>query len=490
MKNRFRNNTAENNSLVAVFRAIFSQAFHTKPAYTMIRPDEKLADFVIDEGLMSELHGWIERLRASHSIDSPITHAVLITGDAGTGKSLLACAVAGEAGVPLFSLALGAITAQDLSRLAQQARAAAPAVVLVEALDENGQPEPHHDHGSQCAAQLAAELERLAADPQILLLGTARCARQVDPVLLQAGRFERQITLDLPDRQARQQILAIQTRSLKLAKDVNLGMIARVTTGFSGGDLAGLCRQATQCSALRGDVQTNMADFEQAVDQTLLAIAGRSLVNEQTRRILAYHEAGHALAAWINPAVEPIPRASLLHRWQMDFSPQDVPGYDHVGLSKDYLLASLSVLLAGRAGEEIGIGEITTGAENDLVVATELAHRMVSRWGMGRLGPVSFDQLAAREPRSAGESAAYSETTAARIDQDVQELLKSQYQAVCQQLKDSRQALDRLAEALLDDETVGQKEIARILGPRPFHLGEDHDLSVDMSEVQQPSKIN
>lgn len=225
-----------------------------------------------------------------------------------------------------------------------------------------------------------------------------------------------------------------------------------------------------------------MSDFEEALDQILINSPHKLLLNEQERKIAAYHEAGHAFVAWFSPEVDPLHKVTIIPQGQASLSGKPLPRDDHVSYSKDYLLARLAVLLGGRAAEEVVIGQVTSGGENDLFEATQLARRMVTRWGMGRLGPVALEPR--NEPLLSGnkenQECNYSEETAARIDQDIQDLLKTRSAAVKKLLTESRSQLDQLVEALLQQETVTQSEMVRILGPR---LNESADHPNQLVEV-------
>jgi cell division protease FtsH len=282
------------------------------------------------------------------------------------------------------------------------------------------------------------------------------------------------VTVGLPDRQGREGILSIHTRKLHLAQDVNLGMIARTTPGFRGADLANLCNEAALIAARKGSDQVSMADFEEALDRILLGADRSPLLNEQNRRVVAYHEAGHALVAWLSPSSDPVHKVTIVPRGCALGVTEQLPGDNHYNYSKEYLLSRLAVMLGGRASEEIAVGEITTGAENDLIEATRLARRMVTRWGMGRLGPMALD-IHDEQPFLGNEMTQgreYSEATAARIDQDVQELLKERHSAATGLLTKNRARLDALAESLLRDETIDQDNLERILGPRSYGASE------------------
>jgi cell division protease FtsH len=256
---------------------------------------------------------------------------------------------------------------------------------------------------------------------------------------------------------------------LRLAADVDLALLAGTTPGLSGADLANLCNEAALIAARADHGLVAMADFEEALDKVLLGRARSVLLDAAERRVVAYHEAGHALVAWRTPAADPVHKVTIIPRGRALGGTEQLPKEDRYNYSRTDLLARLAVLLGGRTAEELVLGDVTTGAENDLVAATQLARQMVTRWGMGSLGLIAF-QADAEHPFLGYELAQgrdYSEATAARIDQDVQRLLSERQEVVRQLLTDAREQLDRLALALLAEETINEEELVRILGPRP-----------------------
>jgi cell division protease FtsH len=277
------------------------------------------------------------------------------------------------------------------------------------------------------------------------------------------------VTITLPDRRGREGILRIHTRTLRLAADVDLALLAQTTTGFSGADLANLCNEAALLAARNNREQVTMADFEEAVDKVLLGGIRPLLLDDHERRIIAYHESGHALVAWFTPAADPVHKVTIIPRGQALGVTEQLPGEDHYNYSREALLARLAVMLGGRTAEELALGDITTGAENDLVEATRLARRMVTRWGMGNVGLAAF-QADEEQPFLGYELAQgrdYSEDTAARIDQDVQRLLEESHQAAHGLLSGAREQLDHLVDKLLQEETIDRDALVQILGSRP-----------------------
>jgi cell division protease FtsH len=428
-----------------------------------------------------------------HELGAHIPRGVLLVGPPGTGKTLLARAVAGEAGVPFFSISASefvemfvGVGASRVRSLFEQAKAAAPAIVFIDELDAVGRRRGAgvgtvNDEREQTLNQLLGEMDGFDERQEVIVMAATNRPDVLDPALLRPGRFDRQVTVGLPDRQGREGILRIHTRHLRLAPDVDLSIIARNTMGFSGADLANLCNEAALVAARHNHNEVAMADFDEAADKILLGGERPRLVDAQERRVVAYHETGHALVAWLTPAADPVHKITIVPHGRALGVTQQLPGEDRYNYSRTYLMARLAVMLGGRTAEEIAFGDVTTGAEKDLVEATRLARRMVTRWGMGNLGPVAFS--ADEEQPFLGYKFAqerdFSEATAALIDQDVQRLLDERHEAVRRLLMRARGQLDLLAETLLKEETMGQEELIRILGPRPeeteekLHVQED-----------------
>jgi len=448
------------------------------------RPNVTFNDIAGADEAKAELQEVVDFLRHPqkyHDIGAHIPRGVLLVGPPGTGKTLMARAVAGEAEVPFFNISasefvemfvgVGASRVRDLFELA---KAAAPAIVFIDELDAVGRRRGAglgtvNDEREQTLNQLLVEMDGFDERHEVILLAATNRPDVLDPALLRPGRFDRQVTVGLPDRQGREGILRIHTQGLRRAPDVDLTLLARTTTGFSGADLANLCNEAALNAARHDREQVTMADFDEVVDKVLLGGVRTLLLNDQERRVVAYHEAGHALVAWLTPEADPVHKVTIIPRGRALGVTEQLPGEDHYNFNRTYLLARLAVMLGGRTAEEIAIGDITTGAESDLVEATRLARRMVTRWGMGDLGLVAF--RADEEHPFLGYELAqgrdYSEATAARIDQEVQRLLEERHEAVRHLLTDAQTKLERLVQALLHDETIGRDALTRILGARP-----------------------
>jgi cell division protease FtsH len=435
---------------------------------------------------LQEVVGFLRYPDRYYELGAHIPLGMLLVGPPGTGKTLMARAVAGEAGVPFFHLSASefvemfvGVGASRVRDLFDQAKSAAPAIVFIDELDAVGRRRGAglgavNDEREQTLNQLLVEMDGFDERQEVILLAATNRPDVLDPALLRPGRFDRQVVVSLPDRAGREGILRIHTRSLRLAPSVDLTAIARATTGMSGADLANLCNEAALIGARYDHRQIERADFDEAIDKILLGAARSLMLDDQERQVIAYHEAGHALVAWLTPMADPVHKVTIIPRGRPLGVTEQLPEDDHYNYSRNYLLARLAVMLGGRAAEETVIGDITTGAENDLVQATRLARRMITRWGMGRLGAVAFE-ADETQPFLGYELARgrdYSESTAAQIDEEVRQLLAERHQLVSRLLKENRSRLDRLAEALLQDETIDQAELARLLGPhqRPTQL--------------------
>ncbi len=430
---------------------------------------------------LMEVVDFLRNPQKYHDIGARIPRGVLLVGPPGTGKTLMAKAVAGEAGVPFFSISASefvemfvGVGASRVRDLFQQAKSSAPAIIFIDELDAVGRRRGAgvgavNDEREQTLNQLLVEMDGFDEREEVIVLAATNRPDVLDPALLRPGRFDRQVTVGLPDYQGRLGILKIHTRKLKLADDVDLKLLAAATPGFSGADLANLCNEAALVAARHDRTIVTMNDFYEAQDKIILGGARTLLLDEQDRKVIAYHEGGHTLVAWFTPEADPVIKVTIIPRGRALGVTEQLPGKDQYNLSKRYLLARLAVMLGGRSAEEIVFDEITTGAENDLVEATKLARRMVTRWGMSELGLVAF-QSDEEQPFLGYELASgrdYSEATAARIDRAIQNLLEDRHAYARDMLHTHRDKLDALAQALLEHETLTQEQLKELLGPRP-----------------------
>ncbi len=452
--------------------------------YSPDRPKVTFADVAgADEAKadLTEVVDFLQHPGKYLEIGAKIPRGVLLVGPPGTGKTLLGRAVAGEAGTPFFSISgsefvemfvgVGASRVRDLFT---QAKAAEPSIVFIDELDAVGRRRGAglgavNDEREQTLNQLLVEMDGFDERQQVIILAATNRPDVLDPALLRPGRFDRQVVVPLPDWRGREGILRIHTRHLHLAEGVDLQRLARTATGLSGADLANLCNEAALHAARQNRTEVAMDDFEQAWDKIVLGAERSTVLTPRDRRIVAYHEGGHAVVAWLTPGADLVRKVTIVPRGRALGVTEQLPTEDRYNMSRTELLARIDVMLGGRTSEALVIGDITTGAENDLLQATQLARRMITRWGMGELGPVAFSSEE-EQPflgRQISQGRDYSEATASRVDQEVEHVLAERQAGVHQLLEGARPRLDALAAALLKDETVTGDELTRILGPRP-----------------------
>ena len=430
---------------------------------------------------LREVVEFLRQPQKYHDVGARIPRGVLLVGPPGTGKTLLARAVAGEADVPFFNLSasefvemfvgVGASRVRDLFK---QAKDSAPAIVFIDELDAVGRRRGAglgtvNDEREQTLNQLLVEMDGFDERHEVILLAATNRPDVLDPALLRPGRFDRQVVVGPPDKKGRLGILKIHTRELRLAGDVKLDVLAGVTTGMSGADLANLCNEAALLAARLEHHHIQMEDFETALDKIILGAARPLTMDTNDLRVIAYHEAGHAIVAWFTPEADPVHKVTIIPHGMALGVTEQVPGEDKYNYGRSYLLARLAVMMGGRVAEELAIGEITTGAENDLKEATRLARKMVSRWAMTDFGLMTLDSDD-EQPflgYELSQGRGYSEATAASVDEAVQNLLKGRYKYTQECLTNKRAALDALVSALMEHETVTQEEMEKIIGPKP-----------------------
>lgn len=409
-----------------------------------------------------------------------IPKGVLLVGPPGTGKTLLARAIAGEADVPFFSISgsdfvemfvgVGASRVRDLFN---QGKRNAPCIIFIDEIDAVGRHRGAglgggHDEREQTLNQLLVEMDGFESNEGIIIMSATNRPDVLDPALLRPGRFDRQIVVSIPDVKGREAILKVHAKKTPLSPDVDLSIIARGAPGFSGADLANLVNEAALIAARRGKQAIDMDDFEQAKDKVLMGVERRSLIISETeKRNTAYHEAGHALVAKMLPNSDPIHKVTIIPRGRALGLTQQLPIDERHTYSREYLLDSITILLGGRAAEEIALNHMTTGAGNDIERATEIVRKMVCEWGMSeRLGPVSFGKN--EEHLFLGREVArhreISERTAQEIDAELKDIVSWSYERARAILTENLDTLHSIANMLLKKESLDGKEIDSIIG--------------------------
>jgi len=403
---------------------------------------------------------------------------VLLMGPPGTGKTLLARAVAGEANVPFFSISgsdfvemfvgVGASRVRDLF---EQGKNNSPCIIFIDEIDAVGRHRGAgigggHDEREQTLNQLLVEMDGFEDNSGTVIIAATNRPDVLDPALLRPGRFDRRVVVNRPDIKGREGILTVHTKKLPLSEDVNISVLARGTSGFSGADLANLVNEAALNAARYDQKSVRMIDLEFAKDKVLMGAERRSMViSEKEKRIIAVHEAGHALLATLLPHAEPIHKVTIIPRGMALGLTQQLPTDEKHNYSREYLQAQIAILLGGRIAEEIAIGSITTGASNDLERATDLARRMVCEWGMSdAMGPLTFGKKEEQIflGREIAQHQDYSEDTAEKIDQEVNKIVTDNYTRANNMLVEFKQKLLEIAEALLIYETLDAEQIKRI----------------------------
>jgi cell division protease FtsH len=403
---------------------------------------------------------------------------ILLMGPPGTGKTLLAKATAHEAGVPFFSISgsefiemfvgVGASRVRDMF---QEARKRAPALIFIDEIDSVGRVRGTglgggNDEREQTLNQVLAEMDGFSAHEAVVVLAATNRPDVLDPALLRPGRFDRKVTLELPQQSARLAILAVHTRKVPLAVDVNLEEVARMTVGFSGADLANLVNEAALLAARRASSEVTREDLNKAHDRVVMGSERKDLLNPSERLRTAVHESGHAIAAIKLPEADPVRQVSIIPRGRALGVTEQLPVEDRHNYPEPYLASRLSVLLGGRCAERLMMGNVSSGAANDLEQATRLARMMVAQWGMSdTIGPVHF-HLGSEHPFLGYEMTQekdFSEDTARRIDEEVRRIISEAEQRTSEVLESNKDALQRLVDALLEQETLDAAAIQALM---------------------------
>jgi cell division protease FtsH len=428
---------------------------------------------------LEEIIAFLREPKKFTRLGGRIPKGVLLVGPPGTGKTLLARAVAGEAGVPFFSISgsdfvemfvgVGASRVRDLF---MQGKKHAPCIIFIDEIDAVGRHRGAglgggHDEREQTLNQLLVEMDGFESNDGVILIAATNRPDVLDPALLRPGRFDRRVVVPRPDLRGRLAILRVHTRRVPLADDVELEVLARGTPGFVGADLQNLVNEAALLAARRDAQRVAMTDFEMAKDKVLLGAERRSLIlSDEDKRVTAYHEGGHALVALLTEGSDPVHKVTIIPRGMALGLTQTLPAEDRYNLTQRQMLAMIKHAMGGRAAEELVFGHLSTGASDDLRQATRMAREMICRFGMSEaIGPVSFDEESGDVflGRDFVTRKNYSEKTAEQIDGEVRRLLSQLYSEAKAVLADNRPMLDRIAEALLERETLETADLKRLL---------------------------
>ena len=458
----------------------------------------------VDEA-KEELHEIIEFLKEPqkfNKLGGKIPKGVLLVGPPGTGKTLLAKAIAGEANVPFFSISgsdfvemfvgVGASRVRDLF---EQGKKNSPCIIFIDEIDAVGRHRGAglgggHDEREQTLNQLLVEMDGFENNEGVILIAATNRPDVLDPALLRPGRFDRQVMVDRPDVKGREGVLKVHTATVPLTENVDLKIIARGTPGFTGADLANLVNEAALLAARDDKKCVGNDDFESAKDKVLMGVERRSMViSEKEKRTTAYHEAGHALVALKLPGTDPLHKVTIIPRGRALGVTMQLPEDEKHTYPRNFLYNNLAIFMGGRVAEEICLGQMTTGAGNDIERATEMARKMVCEWGMSeKMGPLTYgtkeEQVFLGKDFSQQKN--FSDQTAKLIDQEVKALVMSGYEKACEIITEHRDSLEKMALALLDRETLNASEIKEIINGKIPPVGGD-ETKVESEGVAPPS---
>ena len=428
---------------------------------------------------LQEVVTFLKKPERFTAVGAKIPKGVLLVGPPGTGKTLLAKAIAGEAGVPFFSISgsefvemfvgVGASRVRDLFKKAKEN---APCIIFIDEIDAVGRQRGAgigggNDEREQTLNQLLTEMDGFEGNTGIIIIAATNRPDVLDSALLRPGRFDRQVMVDAPDIKGRLEVLQVHARNKKLAEDISLEAIARRTPGFTGADLANLLNEAAILTARRRKEAVTMREIDDAVDRVVAGMEGTPLVDSKSKRLIAYHEIGHAIVGTLLKHHDPVQKVTLIPRGQAQGLTWFTPSEDQSLISRAQIMARISGALGGRAAEQeiFGDAEVTTGAGGDLQQVTGMARQMVTRFGMSDLGPVSLESqtgevFLGRDWMTRSE---YSEEIAARIDAQVRTIVEHCYETACKLVRDNRAVIDRLVELLIEKETIDGEEFRQIV---------------------------
>ncbi len=439
---------------------------------------DDVAGLVNPKKELQEIVGFLKDPTGFREVGAELPRGVLLVGPPGTGKTLMARATAGEADVPFFSISgsefiemfvgVGASRVRDMF---DQAKKESPAIIFIDEMDSIGRVRGTgvgggHDEREQTLNQILNEMDGFSPQESVVVMAATNRPDVLDPALIRPGRFDRRVTLDLPQMTARKAILEVHARDVQLGDDVDLEAVARRTAGFSGADLKNLINESALLAARKGQAEVTAAEIDAARDKILMGIEREDLISDDEKAVVAYHEAGHALMARLLPGADLLKKVTIIPRGRSLGATEQIPEENRYNLRKTYLLNRVAILLGGRAAERIRFDDTTTGAGDDLKKSTQLVRRMVCQWGMSdTIGSVVFQH---GEPhpflgKEMAEPRDHSEATAKMIDDEIRRIIRENEEMAIDQLTEHRADLDALAEALLDRETLTDEEIDELL---------------------------
>jgi cell division protease FtsH len=448
---------------------------------------------------LQEIIEFLKEPQKFQKLGGRIPKGVLMMGPPGTGKTLLARAIAGEANVPFFSISgsdfvemfvgVGASRVRDLF---EQGKKNAPCIIFIDEIDAVGRHRGAglgggHDEREQTLNQLLVEMDGFESNDGVILVASTNRPDVLDPALLRPGRFDRRVVVNRPDVKGREGILSVHTRKIPLGEDVDVSVIARGTPGFTGADLANLVNEAALNAARYNKKVVAMADFEWAKDKVLMGSERRSAVmSDDEKKTTAYHESGHTVVGLKVPNADPIHKVTIIPRGMALGLTQQLPEGDRYTHSLEYIQGSIAILMGGRIAEDVFLNRITTGASNDIERATELARKMVCEFGMSSLGPLTFGKKEEQIflGREIAQHQDYSEDTAIKIDQEVKRIVMEQYERARRIILENREAVERLAQTLLERESLDAVQIRRVVAGLPL---DDDTPSTTPSDKSKPT---
>ena len=451
---------------------------------------------------VQEIVDYLKAPNRYQSLGGRVPRGILLAGSPGTGKTLLAKAIAGEAGVPFFSISgsdfvemfvgVGASRVRDMF---EQAKKNAPCIIFIDEIDAVGRQRGAglgggNDEREQTLNQLLVEMDGFESNQTVIVIAATNRPDVLDPALQRPGRFDRQVVVPLPDIRGREQILKVHAKKVPLDASVDLTSLARGTPGFSGADLANLVNEAALFAGRRNKVKVDQSDFEDAKDKIYMGPERRSMVmHEDEKRATAYHEAGHAIVAGSLPFTDPVHKVTIMPRGRALGLTWQLPERDRISMYKDQMLSQLSILFGGRIAEDIFVGRISTGASNDFERATQMAREMVTRYGMSdKMGVMVYAENEGEVflGRSVTRSQNISEKTQQDIDAEIRRILEEQYQVAYKILDESRDKMETMCRALMDWETIDRDQVLEIMAGKQPSPPKDYSHNVRDDKVEEP----